>query len=270
MSSEKFNLKWNDFQNNVNESFRELRDDLDFCDITLVSEGNQQTKAHKVILAASSTFFMEILRNNKHNHPIIYMRGIKTKDLASILDYIYHGETNVCQGDLNTFLALAEDLELKGLEKNKEFEEKSFHEANQENITGNMNHFLFKEETSHIQTDTFNDHNDKNGLETVLEESITDLNVLVSAESPKSIVMNNESDVSNSSDVWDTMIQKINGKWTCSTCGKINKQKYDAKKHAETHIDGDFHHCNSCGIIFRSDNAHDSAHARKIAMYGSK
>ena len=86
MSSEKFSLKWNEFKSNVSDSFRELRDDLDFCDMTLASEGNQQIKAHKVILAASSPFFMEMLRSNKHNHPLIYMRGVKDKDLVAIVD----------------------------------------------------------------------------------------------------------------------------------------------------------------------------------------
>ena len=56
MSNEKFCLKWNDFQENVSGSFRELKEDQDFCDVTLASEGDQQIEAHKVILAASSPF----------------------------------------------------------------------------------------------------------------------------------------------------------------------------------------------------------------------
>ena len=89
MSAEKCSLKWNDFQKNATSSFRQLRDDLDFSDVALASEGNQQIKAHKVILAASSPVFMEILRSNKHSHPMIYMRGLKAKHLKSVIDYIY-------------------------------------------------------------------------------------------------------------------------------------------------------------------------------------
>ena len=116
MSSEKFCLKWNDFQKNVSGSFRELRDDTDLCDVTLASEGNQQIKAHKVILAASSPFFMDILKSHKNSHPLIYMRGIKGNDLAAIIDFMYHGEANIYQDDLDAFLSLAEELKLKGLD----------------------------------------------------------------------------------------------------------------------------------------------------------
>ena len=41
-----------------------------------------------------------MLRRNPHQHPLIYMRGIKSSDLASILDFIYFGEiemSQVCQ-----------------------------------------------------------------------------------------------------------------------------------------------------------------------------
>ena len=43
------------------------------------------------------------------------MRGMKSKDLLAILDFLYCGETNVNQENLDSFLAIAEELELKGL-----------------------------------------------------------------------------------------------------------------------------------------------------------
>ena len=46
---------------------------------------------------------------------MLYMRGIKAKDLEAIVDFIYHGEANIYQEDLDGFLALAEELQLKGL-----------------------------------------------------------------------------------------------------------------------------------------------------------
>ena len=48
------------------------------------------------------------------------MRGIKSKDIVAILDFIYHGEANIYQEDLNEFLALAEELQLKGLAGSEE------------------------------------------------------------------------------------------------------------------------------------------------------
>ena len=43
------------------------------------------------------------------------MKGIKAKDLVSIIDFIQQGETNICQEDLNGLLNFAEEIQLKGL-----------------------------------------------------------------------------------------------------------------------------------------------------------
>ena len=42
------------------------------------------------------------------------MKGTKAKDLTTIMDYIYHGKTNIYQEDLEGFLVLASYLQLKG------------------------------------------------------------------------------------------------------------------------------------------------------------
>ena len=59
-------LQWNDFKDIVSTSFRSLRDDRDFADVTLACEDGQQIEAHKVILAASSPFLQNLLKRNKH------------------------------------------------------------------------------------------------------------------------------------------------------------------------------------------------------------
>ena len=68
--SEKLCIQGNDFKQNVNNAFRRLQNDTDFSDVTLVCEDGQQIQAHKVILAASSPFFEDILQNIKHPHPL--------------------------------------------------------------------------------------------------------------------------------------------------------------------------------------------------------
>ena len=116
--SEKLCLKWNDFQDNTNTAFGSLRNDNDFSDVTLACEDGQQFEAHKVILAAASPFFENIIRRNKHPHPLIYMRGVKSEDLVAIVDFLYCGEANVYQENLDAFLTIAEEISLKGLTKN--------------------------------------------------------------------------------------------------------------------------------------------------------
>jgi len=117
--AEKLCLQWNDFQENVKNAFGNLRDCTDFVDVTLACEDGRDIEAHKVILVASSPFFQRILKRNKHNHPMIYMRGIKSDDLIAIVDFLYYGEAKVYQENLDGFLAIAEELQLKGLEGSK-------------------------------------------------------------------------------------------------------------------------------------------------------
>lgn len=119
MSSEKFCLKWNDFESNLSNAFRDLKAENDFFDVTLACDDNQ-IQAHKLILSACSPFFRTVLRRNPHQHPLLYLRGIKFRDIESILQFMYHGEVNVAQEDLNTFLSVSEELRIKGLTQGQE------------------------------------------------------------------------------------------------------------------------------------------------------
>jgi len=118
-SSEKFCLRWNDFESNISKAFREIREEKDFFDVTLTCD-DDQISAHKVILSACSPFFRSVLKRNKHEHPLLYLKGVKYSDLVAVLNFMYHGEVNVAQEDLNTFLAVAEDLKVKGLTQSSE------------------------------------------------------------------------------------------------------------------------------------------------------
>jgi len=117
MSSEKFCLRWNDFESNISVAFREIREEKDFFDVTL-SVGDRQLQAHKLILSACSPFFRSVLRKNPHQNPLLYLKGVEFSDLQAVLNFMYHGEVNVAQEDLNSFLAVAEDLKVKGLTQN--------------------------------------------------------------------------------------------------------------------------------------------------------
>jgi len=139
MSSEKFCLRWNDFETNISDAFRELREDKDFFDVTLACE-NEQIQAHKVILSACSSFFRNILRRHVHQHPLVYLKGIKFGDLQAVLNFMYQGEVSVAQEELNSFLAVAEDLRVKGLTQNQSESQK----MSNENVTPNPKRYSYK------------------------------------------------------------------------------------------------------------------------------
>ena len=77
--SEKFCLKWNDFESNASKSLRNLRKEKDFFDVTLVSDDQKQISAHKVVLSSCSEYFKYILKQNKqHSHPLLCLEGISS------------------------------------------------------------------------------------------------------------------------------------------------------------------------------------------------
>ena len=115
---EKFNLKWNDFASNVHKSFQNLRKEEDFFDITLVGDDFKHVTAHKVVLSSSSEYFKKIFSNNKkyfQSHAFVCLEGLNQSDLNNILDYIYHGEIQIYQHELDRFLGISERLKLEGL-----------------------------------------------------------------------------------------------------------------------------------------------------------
>ena len=129
--TDKFCLRWNDFEANISLAFKELQKEEDFFDVTIACEDHEQIKAHKVILASCSLFFKNILKRNHHQHPLLYLKGVKTRDLEGILNFIYQGEVNVAQDHLNGFLAVAEELQIKGLTQ------QNTHNQNEEHLEGN-------------------------------------------------------------------------------------------------------------------------------------
>jgi len=129
MGSEKFCLKWNDFEANISSSFRELRADKELFDVTLACEENH-IPAHKVILSACSNFFRNIFRRSGgYQNMLLYLKGVTAKDMESVLSFMYHGEVSVAQDDLNTFLAVAEELQVKGLTQNNSSSSSGSHET---------------------------------------------------------------------------------------------------------------------------------------------
>ena len=244
---EKFCLKWNEFQANISTTFESMRNDAFFTDVTLACEDGQQVEAHKFILAASSPFFQNLLRINKHVHPLIYMRGMKSEDLLAIVDFLYLGEAKVYQENLDNFLAIAEELKLKGL-SNKETKEEyispQLNSALKESSNGKTSREIVKEVKFKNESDllNFQDQNELSKMSVALPMPIysgesKDLDSQIkSMMAPGSKMMANGKKAESA----------------CQVCGKEG-QHHSIKDHIELHhIDGVSHPCNICDRTFRS------------------
>ena len=160
--SEKFALKWNDFQTNWNGSLSKLRKETDFADVTLISDDKVKFSAHKILLSSCSNVFKFILKETIQTHPLLYLGGVTSINIGFILDYMYYGEVNIYQEQLDTFLEAAQKLEISGLiGGNQDIQEKedklnqSYKTESKERLTeGNMVNNSEDTSSSLITTDT--------------------------------------------------------------------------------------------------------------------
>uniref|UniRef100_A0A0A9VPN1 Longitudinals lacking protein, isoforms H/M/V n=1 Tax=Lygus hesperus TaxID=30085 RepID=A0A0A9VPN1_LYGHE len=112
--SDQFCLKWNNHHTTLVAVFDKLFECESLVDCTVAAEG-KFVKAHKVVLSACSSYLEELLQNHEDKHPILIFNDISYVELKAMLEYMYRGEVNVSQDQLNTFLKAAEALRIKGL-----------------------------------------------------------------------------------------------------------------------------------------------------------
>ncbi|XP_035439846.1 broad-complex core protein isoform X1 [Spodoptera frugiperda] len=118
VDTQHFCLRWNNYQSSITSAFENLRDDEDFVDVTLACDG-KSLKAHRVVLSACSPYFRELLKSTPCKHPVIVLQDVAFTDLHALVEFIYHGEVNVHQRSLSSFLKTAEVLRVSGLTHNE-------------------------------------------------------------------------------------------------------------------------------------------------------
>ena len=250
--SEKLCLKWNDFQENVNAAFGSLREDNDFADVTLACEDGQQIEAHKVILAASSPFFRDLLKRSRNPHPIIYMRGVKSETLAAIVDFLYCGEANVFPENLDSFLAFADELRLKGLMGQTENVEKKTERNHADHTPGQINFKPFhKREQSYTEQRQLN-------LEQNFDQKPSNMPIMNNDQRiaiPNALsgdLMELDEKVKSMMEVSQNISSNGSRAKICKICGKEG-QYVAIRDHIEAHhLEGVSLPCNVCEKTFRS------------------
>ena len=256
--SEKLRLKWNEFQDTSRSSFGALRNDKDFTDVTLVCQDGEQFEAHKIILASLSPFFDELLKKNRHEHPLIYMRKVKSSDLKAVVDFLYFGEASVFQDDLESFLAIAEDLKLRGLTESNEDNGKPFITPKKEKIVTQQKKKVENEsfklwkggedvDSNHSNTESSNFESDEDIF------SSTSVALNVNGEQLHGL----DDQINSMMEFSENMItagrQNVRAR-ICKVCGKEGHPT-DIKRHIEAkHIEGLMFSCDVCGKESRSRN----------------
>ena len=236
--SEKFCLKWNDYQVNWTKSLSELRNDREFEDVTLISDDKVKFSAHKILLSSCSSVFKFILKGNPHLNPLLYLSGVSSFNLGHIMDYIYHGEVNLFQDQLDSFLESAQKLEVEGL------------------LGGHEDNETKDESTIDINNDNF--HQDQ-----AEDKQIVNMDKTITARRQQPRPPRHVTDISTTKfDVSsitseeivkkkEELIEKRDGILMCLACEYTCTHKGQMKRHVETHLEGLSYSCTLCNKEFR-------------------
>ena len=79
---------------------------------------------HFLMVSLSIPLIKSVFYGNHKLHclvtsePVLMMWDVKAEDLKLLLDFMYQGQVNVAHENLNSFLALAERLQVRGLTSN--------------------------------------------------------------------------------------------------------------------------------------------------------
>ena len=104
----KLYLEWNKFHDNIKTAFENF-ERVFHCHSGLWGWKTiwGSWNSHSILQSPLSDYS----EKNQHPHPLIYMRGVKSKDLEAILDLFYCGEAIMFQESLDSFLSIAEELQ---------------------------------------------------------------------------------------------------------------------------------------------------------------
>ena len=184
---------------------------------------------------------------------MIYMRGLKGRDLVAIVDFIYHGEANIYQEDLDGFLALAQELQLKGLEGTQDNQEEPAEEpkSNQKPQQHPKRNYVHKENPDYQATVN------KGG--NIYVTSKPENHAVLPVDTGKMIVAldTNMEDLRVKLDSNMERVDDGDHKWRCTVCGKETMGRnaiQDIRRHIETHMEGLSYPCNQCDQVSRSSN----------------
>ena len=114
--TEKFCLSWSQFVPSMVATLRNLHDNEDSKDVTLISDDGVEVKCHRFILDSNSGFFNKLFsKGSHHKDPIVYLTHISSSDLKNILKFMYLGQVFLEQESLNSFMFAASKLMVQGL-----------------------------------------------------------------------------------------------------------------------------------------------------------
>jgi len=241
-------LLWKEFASNTRETFHQLWKESAFTDVTLATEDGQQVAAHRLILSSCSQLFKDILAPGTEARMVVYLKDIRTKDLQNVLKFMYTGECEVAEEDLDDFLTTGRDLKLKGLldpmviNDDKAFNKLNFKTENTKPQDALEHNTVPSEQSMKITN---------NQVEEVSNQSLFTTSV-----NPKKTTVNSESYVASFN--WTYM----DGKYMCNQCTYKAPNQGKVAIHIQAKHEGVRYSCDKCDYKSTHQN-HMTMHKRR-------
>ena len=122
MSLEHFKLNWQTYSDHLKELMEALMNTKKSADVTLVCNDKTKLKAHKFVLSACSPVFQSIIDELPHREDtFIYLRDVDSKEMKSILQFMYLGQATFNQDRLKEFLDVTKSLKIKEISNTVKF-----------------------------------------------------------------------------------------------------------------------------------------------------
>lgn len=254
--SEKYSLQWDNFQNNMTESFKAFKASNMMFDVTLSCDDKATISAHKIILSACSPLFQSILNQNNHSHPWIYLKGIKSTQLNQIIDFVYSGVIDIASEEVQEFLEIAKELQIKGLTNNESHSKSNILASNK--VQSEVE--IQKKRIEHIKSEDpllTEPSSNCSALKEVANIDYEDNYEDTDYRSEDVSVYTDQEECSPDVQSHSSqMVVKVDDMWQCCVCQKTLKNKSLLMKHTETHIEGVSIQCEVCRKLFRSNNSY--------------
>ena len=227
MNSKAFCISWRNFPSHLGSTFQDLQSARHFTDVTLVSDDQIQIQAHKIVLSASSRVLKTILVNNPHSHPLIYLKGFQSKELQSLLQFMYLGEANINQDSINEFMEKARDLEVKDLIRDAECDEQYKDRSGDRTL---IDHSY-----------SYEDHQ--------IDSPLNDISVMVNQDDDDLSNVDAE-DIKQSPSNENSQQYSGGKKHNCEKCEFQTNYKHLLKRHQLNKHEGISYPCNECDLKF--------------------
>ena len=183
------------------------------------------------------------------------MRGTSSPDLSAVMSFLYCGEAEILEENIESFFLLAEQLQLKGLtgvgaEKPKQKKAKKM-KPDDLSKTEKISEKYLDQQAEHLLESV----EDGQVGEKENVEMLTD----VKEELHWNEMAHNDDSKRHAEDLKAEIMSKkerLKKGYRCNVCGKMDNSGSNMRNHIESlHVTGFTHSCNECGMTKASRNA---------------